>query len=136
MSGWKYNFQVRQAICLVLVFAIFLQFMVQLQAHVHHVEDANVVTEDDHVIDYHLIIDKHAHEPSSSDEIHELKTTPDIILKKSLDRDLSFLFAILFILVVSIAQVRCKPIWDFSKHILIHNVYYGLAPPTRAPPVN
>lgn len=134
MSHWWNNLHIRKSIGLLLVFAIILQFMVQLQVHIHHEEHANVVTKDDHVIDYHMITEINSHEPSSSEDVHELKTSPDIILKKTLGLDVTFLFLILFLVVASITQVRSKPIWEYSKNKLIHKFYYSLAPPSRAPP--
>jgi hypothetical protein len=135
MAKWRKYIQARKAICLVLIIALVLQFLVQLQAHVHHDDHADALAVDDHVIDYHLITDQHSDETSSSEEVHELKTTPDFILKKTLDRDFSSLFLGLFLILVIITQVGSKPIWFLSKDKLIHNFYYGLAPPSRSPPV-
>jgi len=135
MSHWRYNLQTRKTIGLVLIFAIFLQFIVQLQVHIHHENHADVVTHNDHVIDYHMVTEINSHEPSSSDEVHELKTSPDIILKKSLDQYFTLLVSVLFLIAASIIQTRSKPIWEFLKNKFIHNFYYSLAPPSRAPPV-
>ena len=130
MGSFRKIITQRQTFSWLLVSALILQLVVQVQFHLHHDE----ITLDDHVIDYHIVTDAHPDDHPSHENTHEFKSTPDVILKKNISPESLFLPVVFLFLLVSVIQF-CGFISYIPRQSKIYRyLYYGLAPPTRAPP--
>lgn len=135
MGCWRKYLLEHKIISWMLIFSLVLQFLIQLQIHAHHADHSSLSPGNGHIIDYHVITDNHdSDEHSDHEGTHELKSTPDFILKKTLDRDFNFSQIVFFLTFVIVPEVTGNNFWLIPKSHLIHNLYYGLSPPTRAPP--
>jgi len=124
-----------QAIGCLLVAALLIQLFTQLHMHLRHTDTAPSHGHE-HVMDFHVLTDSHAVEHATDDGAHELESTPDALIKKSLDRDNGLVLAFgLLILLPLFSSVRIRQRL-LPQNISLHQLYYGLAPPLRAPPAN
>jgi hypothetical protein len=122
-----------RALGCLLVAALLIQLFTQLHVHLRHT-DSPPSHGHEHVIDFHVLTDGHAVEHATGDGTHELESTPDALVKKSLDRDSGLVLAFgLIILLPLLASVGSR-LWTLPQNISLHKLYYGLAPPLRAPP--
>jgi len=116
-----------------LVAALLIQLFTQLHIHLRHT-DAPSSHGHEHVMDFHILTDGHAAAHAMDEGTHELESTPDALVKKSLDRDSGLVLAFgLIILLPLLASVGCRQ-WTLPQTISLHKLYFGLAPPLRAPP--
>ena len=135
MECWRKYLLEHKFISWILIFSLVLQFLIQLQIHAHHVDHSSLSSGNEHIIDYHVITDNHdSDEHSGNEGIHELKSTPDFILKKTLDHDFDFSQIVFLLTFVIVPQTTEKNFWITTENHLIRNLYYGLSPPTRGPP--
>lgn len=135
MGSWRKFLHEHKYFSWLLIFALVLQFLIQLQIHAHHVDHSHSIAGNDHIIDYHIITDDHSSDEHSGNEgIHELKSTPDFILKKSLDWDFNYLLVALVLVFVIVPQVSRIKYRLVPENKLVHNLYFGLSPPVRGPP--
>ena len=133
MGLWRNHVLKYKIFSWVLIFSLVLHFLIQLEIHVHHDDFLN---DDEHLIDYHPITEQYGFDHhSEGDETHELKSTPDFIIKKSLDRDFGFLQIVLFIIFISVPAISLKHQWFAQGYQRVRDLYHGLSPPTRGPPV-
>jgi hypothetical protein len=115
-----------QAASLVFIAMLFIQLMSQLHLHLRHV-DTQTSDHHEHVIDYHVLGEHHASD-------HMLDRNTDVLVKKTADRDPGLVLGIcLTVLLPWLAAVLNRQ-WQVPRSISIHHVYFGLAPPLRAPP--
>ncbi len=118
-----------------LIFAMILQFLIQLQIHVHHEHHSDLVNNETHVIDFHTFSDQHgADEHSDHHEVHELKSTPDFILKKIEGADPGSVLIILLIIFIAMPQVLTRIHRHIPGNLVPRILLYGLSPPKRGPP--
>ena len=112
--------------------ALVLHLICQLQFHLHHGD--NDFGEEDHLIDYHIVTDTHPVGHPSHEDTHELKSTPDVILKKNISPESIYLPVAFLLLLISAIELRRSVSNIPHRNKLYRYQYYGLAPPTRAPP--
>lgn len=135
MATWKKYIYRNQPITWLLIMALVVQLLFQLHFHLHHT-DIPVSQEHEHVIDSHALIDGHTDEFSPNNgNIHELKSTPDRIVKSNLDHSPSFIVFALFFTLFPAVLIVINRSWFSHKNHIIYKLYYELAPPLRAPPV-
>lgn len=113
-----------------LIVALIMQVAFQVQLHLHHDE----VTIDDHVIDYHLVTDKHQDGHASDEITHEFTSTPDLLLIKHISSESIYIPIMFLLLFISAVQFRSVVSYSPPQRKLYRYLYYGLAPPSRAPP--
>jgi hypothetical protein len=134
MEIWRNYIRNHKAICWLLVSALILQLLIQLQFHLHHEDPQQIITDQAHVVDYHLFTDSHSEGHPDHENTHEFKSTPDVIVKKSIDTNFSIVLAGCLLLLITLNLLVRKQQWLLPKNHLTHNLYYGLAPPSRGPP--
>ena len=119
--------------CWLLVIALIIQFLSQLQFHLHH-GDVPESYGHEHIIDFHVFTDHLKVDHLVHDDAHELAFTPDGIVKKNLDDNIVFGILIWLLILVPITQTVVKRQWPSSRTLVYRRFYYCLAPPLRAPP--
>lgn len=122
-----------QAIAWLLVIALTMQLLFQLQFHLHQTDISDSFVHD-HRVDFHEVTDKHKTDHLTDGNTLELKSTPDSIVKTSLDSSLNFIIFVFLLLILPVSLTVINRQWSFTRSTIIHNLYYGLAPPLRAPP--
>ncbi len=133
MARWRRCIQHYPAIGLLLVVTLVVQLLFQLRFHLHH--DPNPQSQGhEHVIDFHVLVDDHETDHNGQENVHELKSAPDAIVKKFLGGDTGFLFSVCLLLLFPVVIIAINRQWSLPRNSVIHSLYYGLAPPLRAPP--
>lgn len=133
MRYWIKMIQSKQFLCWLLVFAIVIQLTSVLHFHLHHV-DVPEPHGHHHLIDLHTLADGHKTDVLAHIDSQEFKTTLGGIVKKNLDSNLILAVAVFLLLILPVNLLANKPVWSLSRHLVFRNLYYGLAPPLRAPP--
>lgn len=128
------HIQRSRSIGCLLIGALMIQLFTPLHIHLRHT-DAPQSHGHEHVMDFHVMTDGHATGHGMDENAHELQSTPEALVKKSMDRDsglvLAFCLLILFPLLSAVGNRQ----WTLPQNTSPHRLYYGLAPPLRAPPI-
>lgn len=111
-----------------------IQVFTQLHVHLRHT-DAPQSHGHEHVMDYHVMTDGLVTEHAMDESSHELQTTPDALVKKSMDQDSGFILALCLIILFPLLLTTINRLWTLAQNTSLHKPYNGLAPPLRAPPV-
>lgn len=108
--------------------AVLLLALVPVHLHLHHVDEATVVT---HEMDLHVMTS--AADQSHHDKAHILDVVPDVLVKKSADKLATLLLVVLLLAVLPVTLER----FAFrlrETSLLPYRTCYHLIPPLRAPP--
>ena len=133
MKLWRKFILDYPVISWVLILAFLLQLLMQLHFHLHHDEQvANL--DHDHVVDIHLLVEDHPVDHPAHDNAHEITSTPDVIGIKNLNNDFPFVLFTFLVLITTVFLAIINRWWSYDKIKYINNQYFGLAPPSRAPP--
>jgi len=117
-----------------LIGAVIIQLFTQLHIHLRHTDSPQSIGHK-HVMDFHIMTDGHATEHAKDEGTHELQSTPDALTKKSLDRDTGLVLAFCLLLLLPVLSSVGKSQWTLPQTTSLLKLYYGLAPPLRAPPI-
>ena len=117
----------------VLVIALSLTMLMPAHYHLHHINDIDTA-EHDHVLDLHLITDRHGHAHHDEDT-SIIAATPDVIVKT--DKSLVVLFVplglVLLLLLILADKVGLRYRHHGVRQVLQYRYY---SPPLRAPPAS
>lgn len=113
---------------LLMISAVLMLALVPVHLHLHHLDEAAVVT---HEMDLHVVIS--ASDPSHHDEAHILDVVPDVLAKKSADKQAILLLVVLLLAVLPVVLERLG-FWLREDSLLHTRACYHLIPPLRAPP--
>lgn len=132
MVSWQKAVKPCQAKSWLLIIMVSVQLFTQSHFHLHHVNSDKHV----HAVDLHLLSDNHSGTQHGHDNTHELKSAPDILIKKNpvLDNASVFVLSVFLFVLFSVRLTDINRYWSSPQYLYPINLYYGLSPPLRAPP--
>jgi hypothetical protein len=138
MSSWRKAIKYYPIANWGLIIALVIQLLLQMQFHLHHDNDASEPHRPGHHhdVDYHYVAGEHAVDQQEHGDIHVLKSMPDTILKKIFENNSLIILAVCLLLLVPLLLKRKRHTWFLPTNEIFRSLYYGLAPPLRAPPLH